>query len=150
MNSTLKILGIILIGVMAFGCIGAPNNQDAEWRESTRTGTLILGTDLVDLGGHYEANDAASIMTSSIYMAINCESALRDSQSYTVSESLTTAKLEYERGLTDYITMADLSYDAATRWNDGDISNAVAEMDHMTIYLESGGHHIEAAAAALR
>lgn len=149
MNSTLKILGIILIGVMAFGCISAPNNQDAEWRESARTGILILGTDLVDLGGHYETLDATSIMTSSVYMAINCESALRNSQSYTVSESLTTAKQEYECGLSDYIMMADLSYDAAMRWSDGDISNAVTEMDHMATYLESGARHIEAATFAL-
>lgn len=142
MKTIMKISIILLFCVFVLGCA---DNQDDKWHESTKKNSLMIGSDLRELGADFEKADAARCIMSSKYLYDDCEYALRESQKYTVSPSMEEPKREYELALKDYMEMAEISHESAQRWKAGDVSNAVAELNQITTYLESGNNHLSAA-----
>jgi len=146
MKTIMKVMAIFLLSVFVLGCT---DNPDSEWRKSSTENTYIIGSDLTELGEDYDNSDATRIMINSKRLYNDCEYALSQSQKYTVSPSSEEAKREYELSLKDFMTMAEISHDSAQRWEAGDISNAITEMEQIAVYLESGSKHLDACTALL-
>jgi hypothetical protein len=118
------------------------SSSDMVWISTMLSDMSVVQKDMTGLGKAATNNDMVSLKTYTDRLSTSTETAIDDSDKYTVSSDLTAIQKEYRQGMVSYNAAAMACYGGLEAYNSGDMAGFQDSFSTATDLLNAGTERI--------